>query len=94
MVASTWPEVTLSPGATSTAVTVPDAPKLSSSTVDEATEPEMLTLLTTVPVVAVAVTRGVAVVPNGFRTQTAATAMTSRATGTISQRRHRRRPVG
>ena len=44
IVARTWPVVTLSPTATFTAVTVPEVAKLSSSTVDEATEPETLTL--------------------------------------------------
>ena len=68
MVARTSPDVTVAPGTTFTAVTVPEVPKLSSSTTEDATEPETLTLLTTVPVVACAVTSVAAVVPNGFAT--------------------------
>ncbi len=87
MVASTSPAVTVAPGVTLTALTVPAAPKLSSSTVDAATLPEMLTLLTIVPVVAWAVTRLEAVAANGFVTHSATAAAVTTTTGMTTSRR-------
>jgi hypothetical protein len=55
MVPSTWPAVTFWPTATSTALSVPLAPKSMSSTVLGATVPEAVTVDCTVPVVTVAV---------------------------------------
>ena len=81
MVARTWPAVTVAPGVTLTADTVPAAPKLSSSTVDEATAPEMLTLHMIVPVVAWAVTRVEAFAANGLVTQSATAAAVTTITG-------------
>ena len=91
MVARTSPAVTLSPGTTLTAVTVPDVPKLSSLTDDEATDPDRLTLLTIVPTLALAVTSvAAAAFPKGFKAQIAAPAMSATTTSSTTQRRHRR----
>ena len=94
MVARTWPSVTVSPTAALTAVTVPALSKLSSLIEDEAIEPEMLTLLTIVPVVAVPVTSVAASVPNGLAIQNAAAATSTAIRGTMSHRQRRRRPGG